>query len=201
MRIHPEIADLAVPVDSLNRYYKNPRRGDVPLLQESLRENGQYKALVVNTGDKTNRPREILTGNHTWDAAVAEGWDEIAVTWVNADDTDAAKIVAIDNRSSDKAYQDEAELAELLGAIAVDDPTLLGTGYDMADLEDLYMKLEPPDLAALTAEHGAAKPSDVWPTLRVQMPRTLLNQTLALMASYEGEPHQQWEQIIDAATP
>lgn len=190
---------MAVPIDSLNPYYKNPRRGDVAVIKESLETNGQFRAIVVNRGTLTQRPNEILGGNHTWKAAVELGATEIAVNWVDCDDKDAAKIVAVDNRSNDQAWYDEAELAELLSAIAVDDPTLLGTGYNIDDLQDLYMKLEPPTLDALEAEFGKPDKSDTWPTLRLQLPRPLYNRIMTLLGSYEGEPHEQLKQVLDAA--
>jgi hypothetical protein len=49
--------------------------------------------------------------------------------------------------------------------------------------------------------YGEPTVKDTWPTLRLPLPKTLHDRTLALMASYEGEPHEQWEQIIDAAAP
>jgi len=144
VKIHDELQPLAVPIDGLNPYYKNPRRGAVPVIKESLEANGQYRAIVVNRGTHTGRPNEILGGNHTWKAAVELGATEIAATWVDCDDTDCAKIVAVDNRSNDQAWYDERELAALLTLIAVDDPSLLGTGYNVEDLKDLYYTLDEP---------------------------------------------------------
>src|SRR6266545_1812765 len=46
--IHPELHRLVVPIGSLAPFHKNPRRGDLPLLRESLRANGQYRPVVVN---------------------------------------------------------------------------------------------------------------------------------------------------------
>ena len=36
-----------VPIASLAPYGDNPRRGDVAAIRASLRENGQYRPLVV----------------------------------------------------------------------------------------------------------------------------------------------------------
>ena len=199
MRIHEELQPLAVPIDGLNPYYKNPRRGDVGIIKESLEANGQFRPIVVNRGTLTGRPNEILGGNHTWKAAVELGATEIAATWVDCDDQDAAKIVAVDNRSNDQAWYDEVELAALLSTIAIDDPTLVGTGYNIDDLEDLYMKLEPPTLDALEEEFGKPDKSDTWPTIRLPVPRGLFNDFAVLLNSYEGEPHEQLRQVVDAA--
>ena len=47
-------------------------------------------------------------------AAKALGWPEIAVTWVDVDEEQAARIVLVDNRTNDLAGYDEAALADLL---------------------------------------------------------------------------------------
>lgn len=138
--IHPDIADLAVPLADLNPYHKNPRRGDIETIRESLRTNGQYRPIVVNRGTKTGRPNEILAGNHTFAAAKAEKWTEIAATFVDVDNDQAAKLVVIDNRASDKAKNDKDVLADLLGSL--DD--LEGTGYSAEDLAKLCSN-DPPD--------------------------------------------------------
>lgn len=56
--IHSPIEKLAVPTDGLVHYGRNPRRGNVPAIMESLKHNGQYKPIVVRAG--TN---EVLAGS------------------------------------------------------------------------------------------------------------------------------------------
>ncbi|MEV0370540.1 ParB/RepB/Spo0J family partition protein [Streptomyces sp. NPDC050636] len=132
-RIPASLADLAVPVDELAPYHRNPRTGDVDAIAESLSTNGQYRAVVVNKGTLTGRPNEVLAGNHTLKAAKHLGWDEIAVTWLDVDDNAAAKIVIVDNRTNDLAGYDTALLADIL----TDLPDLQGTGYDQEQLDQL----------------------------------------------------------------
>jgi ParB-like chromosome segregation protein Spo0J len=200
-QIPDTLADLAVPIDSVVPYYKNPRRGDVEMIKESLEVNGQYRPIFVNKGTLTGRPNEILGGNHTWQAAFELGWEQIAATWLDVDDATAERLVVIDNRANDKAWYDEAELLGVLESIATNDPTLGGTGFTVDDLSDLTAKLNPPSMDELADLYGEPTVKDTWPTLRLPLPKTLHDRTLALMASYEGEPHEQWEQIIDAAAP
>ncbi|MFE2149095.1 ParB/RepB/Spo0J family partition protein [Streptomyces lavendulae] len=132
-RIPDSLAALAVPVEDLSHYYRNPRTGDLASITESLAAHGQYKPVVVNKGSLTGRPAEILAGNHTVKAARALGWEEVAVTWLDVDEDTAAKIVIVDNRTSDLAGYDTQLLAEIL----TDLPDLDGTGYDQAQLDDL----------------------------------------------------------------
>lgn len=131
--IPESMAALRVPVGSLEPYFRNPRRGDVPEIVRSLRRLGQYRPVVVNTGSLTGRVNEVLAGNHTLEAARTLGWEEIAATFVDVDDDTAARIVAIDNRSSDLASYDEEVLAELLASVS----DLEGTGYSAQDLTEL----------------------------------------------------------------
>ncbi|MFH8772064.1 ParB/RepB/Spo0J family partition protein [Streptomyces sp. NPDC017958] len=132
-RIPELLLPLAVPIDDLTEYHRNPRSGDVDAIADSLRVNGQYKAIVVNRGTHTGRPNEILAGNHTWAAAKQLGWEQIAATFIDVGDEDAARIVVVDNRTSDLAGYDSELLADILEGL----PNLEGTGYDQDALAKL----------------------------------------------------------------
>lgn len=127
----------------LTTYHRNPRRGNVDAIAESLRVNGQYRAIVVNLGRKTGRPLEVLAGNHTLQAAIQLGWDTITATTVDVNDQEAARIVAADNRTADLGDYDNEELNALLRSL--DD--LDGTGYTDDDLEALLGPLPAPGAA------------------------------------------------------
>lgn len=58
-----------IPTNQLHTHHKNPRRGDVQAIADSLRVNGQFRPIVVNRGTHTGRPMEVLAGNHTLMAA------------------------------------------------------------------------------------------------------------------------------------
>lgn len=126
-KIHTTIEQLAVPLSGLTHYGKNPRKGNIAAIQESLEHHGQYKPIVVRAG--TN---EILAGNHTAKAARELGWTEIAATFVDVTDDQAARIVLVDNRTNDLAGYDEDQLQALLSEL----PTLDGTGFTAEDLEN-----------------------------------------------------------------
>ncbi|MFE7395226.1 ParB/RepB/Spo0J family partition protein [Streptomyces sp. NPDC057557] len=173
-RIPASLADLAVPISTLTPYHRNPRTGDLDSIAESLRINGQYRAIVVNRGTLTGRPDEILAGNHTYAAALHLGWDEIAVTHVDVDDEAAARIVIVDNRTSDLAGYDTALLADILAEL----PDLDGTGYDQDALDELLDSMDVPSvLPAETADAEGEKVADEhltwgyvqWGTTRVQI--------------------------------
>jgi DNA modification methylase len=137
MAIAETLTGLKVRISDVKPYAANPRRGDVAAIRESLERNGQYRPIVVNS-----RTMEVLAGNHTLLAARELGWEEIAVTFVDADEELARRIVLVDNRTNDLAGYDEAALAELLSGM----PTLEGTGYDEAALSALLDETRPVEL-------------------------------------------------------
>jgi DNA modification methylase len=130
-----------LPVGDVQTYERNPRRGNVAAIAESLSRNGQYRPIVVNAGEQTGRPLEVLAGNHTLLAARQLGWAEVDVWMVDVDDDGARRIVAADNRLADLGDYDERELFALLDGL--DD--LGGTGYDSAFLDQLHDDLFPPE--------------------------------------------------------
>lgn len=141
-----------VHVDELRQYHRNPRRGNVPRIRESLRENGQVQALVVNRGELTGRRNEVLGGNHTLQAAVAEGWEQVWVSYVDVGDPEAARIVAALNRTADFGEYDDRLLAEVLSSIDDELGSLSGTGYDLSDLELIEAGLRDDQLGELDSD-------------------------------------------------
>ncbi len=130
--IREEIRALAVPIDSVTPYARNPRSGDTDAIGESLRRHGQYRPIVVR-----HSTREVLAGNHTYAAMMEAGATEIAVTFVDCTDDEAKRIVIVDNRTPDLAVNDDGLLAELLGEL----DGLDGTGWDDPSYERLLAEL------------------------------------------------------------
>ena len=153
------LADLTVPLEQLRHYSRNPRRGRVDVIAESLARNGQYRPVVAN-----RRTGEVLAGNHTLAAAQHLGWTELAVTWVDVDEEQAARIVLVDNKASDLAQNDDATVIELLQLL----PDLEGTGFYDKDLAALLADTEPvrltdPDEAPPVNEGPTrTAPGEVW---------------------------------------
>lgn len=119
---------INVDINSVFPYPMNARQGDIGTIAESLRENGQFRPIVVNKSDNS-----ILVGNHTWKAAKMLGWREIAATFVDVDDEAAARIVLVDNKTADLGTYDHVELAEMLRGMTSFD----GTGYDGDAVDEL----------------------------------------------------------------
>lgn len=136
-----------VPLRGLKYYHKNPRRGNVEKVAESLRANGQFKPIVVNRGTKTGRPNEILAGNHTTKAARSLSWHRINVMWVDVDEEHARRIVLADNGSTDDATYDVQILSELLEAQKSELGNLVGTTYNDDVLGKLLVEIDTDPMA------------------------------------------------------
>lgn len=113
-------------------YKKNPRKGDVRMIAESLKVNGQYKPIIIRENTK-----EVLVGNHTLKAAQSLGWEEITVGYVVVTDSEAKRIMLADNRTSDAGSYDYDLLAEVISDL----PDVSGTGYSEADRDMLAQSI------------------------------------------------------------
>jgi hypothetical protein len=129
-----------VPLAKLKLYRNNPRKGNIDLIAESLERYGQYKPITANADG------EILTGNHTYQAAQKLGWAEINVVYIDVDDVTAAKIVTMDNRTTDTGAYDNERLAKLLEDL----PELEGTGYTFEEYDSLLAEINEATMPVLT---------------------------------------------------
>jgi len=120
-----------VPVDELKSHPENARKGDLEKIMASMRANGFFGALVVQSS--TNY---ILVGNHRWQAAKRMGMETVPVLFIDCDAKQARKIMLADNRSSDLATYDFDELGDLLKKVMTESD-LGGTGFDAIDLQKL----------------------------------------------------------------
>lgn len=190
-QIGPIIDTTTFAVGELQPFHKNPRRGNVEMVAESLQINGQYRAIVVNVGTHTGRPLEVLAGNHTLAAAKQLGWKQITATTVDVDDLAAARIAAADNRTADLGGYDDELLADLLSGIAEDAASLAGTGYDEDDLEAiLAIMAGPADLDALAEEYGEPRADDHHIVIRLSLD--------PITASRWDEHRQGWDTDTEA---
>jgi DNA modification methylase len=115
------------------RNFRRHPEHQLAVLRESLRVHGQQKPVVI-TPDGT-----ILAGHGLVEAAKAEGWTEIACHVYDGPYPEA--FLAMDNRSSDLAEDDEAALARLLRDLEAQDQ-LSAAGWGEDDLSELLLRLE-----------------------------------------------------------
>jgi ParB-like chromosome segregation protein Spo0J len=117
-----------IKIDSLVEYPGNARKGNVGILVESLKVNGQYRPIIVQKS--TNY---VLAGNHLLKAASRLEWDEIDAVVIDVDDERALKIVLADNRTADLGEYDHDLLHSLLKELE----DFAGTGYSIQDIDEL----------------------------------------------------------------
>jgi hypothetical protein len=116
------------PVGKLQEHPRNPRRGNIGAIAESIDEVGWYGACVVQESTGF-----ILAGNHRYRTAVSKGADVVPTIWLDVDDESALKILLGDNKIADLGTYDEEVLEELLGSLE----TLDGTGFGLQHVEQI----------------------------------------------------------------
>lgn len=153
------LREYLVPVNTLERYPGNPRRGQVRLIAESLSRFGQVRPVLVEG-------HQIVAGNHTFAAAVELGWTHVAaVRNTFRDEREARAYLLGDNRLGELGDYEREQLLPMLEEVGAAD-RWTGTGYTADDLDDLRALHGPPptmpvapfegDYAA-TAEELAAR--------------------------------------------
>ncbi|MBE9565933.1 MAG: DNA modification methylase [Proteobacteria bacterium] len=150
------------------RNYRRHPEHQLAILRESLRIHGQQKPVVI-TPDGT-----ILAGHGLVEAAKAEAWSEIACHVYDGPYPEA--FLAIDNRASDLAEDDEAALAALLRDLDSQDQ-LRAAGWEQDDLSELLLRLDAEEKrgreetfdaeramaeAEESAESTRVQPGDLW---------------------------------------
>lgn len=193
-----------VPIDSIERHPRNPNRGDVPTIIESIAHNGFFGGPIVQTSR-----RRVLAGEHRWRAlrqlqhdgfkppgGKHVSYEQLAervvlppagfvpVQWFDCDDDTGLRVMLADNESAKRATYDEPILSEILSELRESD-ALDGSAFRPGDVDDLIAKLRVPDLADLATKLGEPSVSDFWPVVRLKVhPDTLAlwNEVVARLA-------------------
>ena len=164
------------PLNTLQPYHQNPRRGDTQAIADSLERNGQYRPILA--------------------AAQQLGWKTIATYTIDVDDETATRIVLADNRTADLGTYDDDTLLELLDTI---DHDLDGTGYTYDDLEALQaLNAGAPTLEDLEAEYGEPQASDTHVTIRIPASPTTAQQWEQYQHGF-NTPEEALENLLDQA--
>lgn len=108
-------------------YPGNARVHDDVALDESAKLNGQFRAIVARV--MPDGKLQILAGHGTCEAFRRAGDKTIRVEVIDADDTEARRIVLADNATTRNASYDDELLRALLDD-ASSDGGLAGTGWD-----------------------------------------------------------------------
>jgi ParB-like chromosome segregation protein Spo0J len=131
---------VTVNMDDILPYPKNPRIGNLAVIEESIRENGLAMPLFVQKS--TNY---CLSGNQTMKVLIKLGVTTVPVVYLDVDDERAAKLVLVLNRANDLATYNPDILAEVMKI--ANDP--VGTGYTPVDYAALTDAIEYHDVGVV----------------------------------------------------
>jgi len=131
-----DLEDRLVPIENVVLLPGNPRQGDIGAISQSLERFGQQKPIVVDEAGV------ILAGNHTYEAARALGWTDIAVTASLLEGAEKSAFALADNHLSDLATYDDELLFDMTLEVREETGTLDGIGFNDEDLEALRLELE-----------------------------------------------------------
>lgn len=173
VQFEEDLSPLMQDIDSVKQHGENYNNGDVETIVQSIHENGMYRPIIVDRAS-----REIIAGNHTWQACKELQAEVIPVVFVDGNDTTQIKRMIADNRTAALARPDTEQLVELLSRLEAEHE-LSGTGYGEHDVEVLRqlndIPLEP------TGDFAS------WPTLFFQVPPTTKNAFYEMTDAAGGE--------------
>lgn len=98
-----------VPAKKLKVTPENVRKGNWPLIRQSLELFGWYGVLIVD-----KKSKRILVGNNRFPVACEYGYTEFPVQWFTGTPEEQAALLLLDNRTSDTAEYDQVGLAKVL---------------------------------------------------------------------------------------
>lgn len=134
-KINPDLLSLARNINTLKLDKKNARKHgkrDLEVLSTSLSMHGQQKPLV-GLKDGT-----IIAGNGTLRAAMALGWESLAVVqFDSADEAKARAFAIIDNRTAELSSWDFEALAASLTELKDID-----VGFSATEMDRMLGNLE-----------------------------------------------------------
>lgn len=174
VRYHDDLKALMVDIDSIRTHEANYNSGDVDAITDSIMINGMYRPLYVQAST-----RQIIAGNHSWEACKKLGADEIPAVFLDVNDTQAYAIMIADNRIANLARPDPGLLVNLLEHVDEHaEHHLVGTGYTD---EDLTMLQHLANIPVEFDEHAQ------WPTISVQVPPHVRRAYLDLTSEAIGD--------------
>ena len=134
-QIAKDLKGLSTPIKDLKPADRNARKGDVDAIRKSYERFGQRKPIVAH-----RQTKKIIAGNHQYQAAMALGWENIAVVFVDDDVETATAYSIADNRIGQLGEWDVQELVAAFEEISADD--LETVGFNDIDVEDFRALLD-----------------------------------------------------------
>ena len=132
----PEAGRRTVPIGSINRNPRNPRREfrreELEELAASLRQHGMVQPLVVRPAGGGAELYEIIAGERRWRAAQMAGLHDVPVSVLDVSDREALELAIVENvQRADLNAIEEAQGYQAL---------IEEFGYTQADLGEIIGK-------------------------------------------------------------
>lgn len=130
-----------LPVAKLKLDPKNARKHNarsVSSLKSSLTKFGQRKPVVVQKEKGRKTSYVVRAGNGLVTAAKALGWESVAATVFDEDDTTAMAYAIADNRTAEISEWDYEHLTELLRELESQGVDLEELGWEQHELDPLF---------------------------------------------------------------
>ena len=121
-----------VDIDHVLPHPRNPNKGDLAAIDESINATGFYGRIVVN-----QRTGFIVSGNHRYKVLKDRGIPTIPVEWIDVDTETELSILARDNRLTRLGEDDPEILLSILRELEETDVGLVGTGYTHDNVNEL----------------------------------------------------------------
>lgn len=121
-----------VNLEEIDLHPENANVGNVDAIAESIRVNGFYAPIVVQS-----TTGYILAGNHRYQAAAKLGYTQVPVVYLDVNDEEAKRIMVADNRTTRLGHDNDELLTNLLEELGDSELGLMGTGFSHADLQTL----------------------------------------------------------------
>lgn len=176
--IHEAIASLAVPLDDLEPWDRNPHNGDVEAIMASYGQFGQVKPIVVHANEGDPKPT-IIAGNHSHEAARRLGWTHIAAVNFKGTREEAIAYALADNRTTELGRNDPVLLHETIVSVSDQFPEMFeALGWDefqMAAMDEHVDYLTEIDTApsGYVAPVMIAQPGDPLPPVQPTSPASV----------------------------
>jgi len=188
---HEALEPFLVPIDDVHAADFNYNTGDVEEIKASIAAVGMYRPVIVDADT-----RDVLAGNHTWQACREMGATRIPVVEVRGMSREQAlRLMVSDNGTARRAKPETDALMSLLEEIADSPHGLEGTGYRQSDLDNLQALVEMAEAeeqaAGFGKKSGITLTCEVHPTLygwfmELTEQAETMDQRFALLARHAG---------------
>jgi len=158
-----------------------------------LSEVGWVQQVIVN-----QRTGHLIDGHLRVSLALRRNEPTVPVLYVDLDPEEEALILATLDPLAAMATADAEKLDELLRDVRTGEAAVQAMLADLADAEGIYLD-EPPSLDELAEQYGEHQDEAFWPRISLKVPPDVYERFEALMDRLQGEPHERFARMLDAA--